>query len=338
MKATPIPIDWHPGLPIFASESFLKAVGDDYGWLGGFDDKGKLHCILPFTIINKAIFRMVRFRVETIQIGQDFSIDEEKAFLNSAMRYLRSKGADMIIPATTNTIFRTYPDGADTAPYGSYIIDLTKPEDDIWRNIDRIMRQNIKTAIKNGVTIRDGSDDLEAAHRLIVETFQRSKLPFMGYEEFVKFVRGLGNNSKILIADCNGVPQSYAVFGFSNYCAYAIYAGNIDNQQQGANKLLYWEAIRLFKGLGVQRYDFVGARINPEKGSKQESINALKKRFGANLKQGYIWKYSIKPLKYKLYNIAAQWRSGGDIVDAERHKMKDIIAVEIVPQNPEKEK
>jgi hypothetical protein len=88
----------------------------------------------------------------------------------------------------------------------------------------------------------------------------------------------------------------------------------------------------------VQRYDFVGARINPEKGSKQESINALKKRFGANLKQGYIWKYSIKPFKYKLYCIAAQWRSGGDIVDAERHKMKDIIAVEIVPQNPEKEK
>lgn len=324
MKATPIPINWNPALPIFASESFLKAVSDEYGWLGGTDDTGNLRCILPYTIIKKAIFRMVRFRVETINVGEEISIDEERTFLNNAVAYFRMIGADAIIPATTNTIFRTYPDGADAAPYGSYIIDLTKPEDDIWRNIDRIMRQNIKTAIKNGVTVRDGSDDLKAAHELIVETFQRSKLPFMGYEEFIKFIFGLGNNSKILIADCNGIPQSYAVFGFSNYCVYAIYAGNIDNQQQGANKLLYWEAIRLFKGLGVQRYDFVGARINPEKGSKQDAINALKRRFGSQLKQGYIWKYSIKPFKYKLYNIAARWRSGGDIVDAERFKLNQM--------------
>jgi len=326
MKATPVPINWHPGLPIFASEPFLKAVGDDYGWLGGVDESGDLRCILPYTIVKKAIFRMVRFRVETIQVGKDFSIDEEKAFLNSAVEYFRKQGTDMIIPATTNSIFRIYPDGADAAPYGSYVIDLTKPEDDIWRKIDRIMRQNIKTGIKNGVTIKDGSDDLEAAHKLIVETFQRSKLPFMGYKEFLKFIQGLGKNSKILIADLNGIPQSYAVFGFSDYCAYAIYAGNVDIQKQGANKLLYWEAIKLFKSLGVQLYDFVGARINPEKGSKQDSINALKRRFGAELKQGYIWKQSIKPLKYKLYGIAARWRSGGDIVDAERHKLKEFNA------------
>lgn len=332
MKAMPIPINWYSGLPIFASESFLKAVGDEYGWLGGIDATGKLRCILPYTIIKKAILRFVRFRVETIAVDGELSIDEEKAFLNSAVKYFRSIGAGVIIPATTNSIFRTYPDGADVAPYGSYIIDLTQSEDNLWRSIDRIMRQNIKTAMKKGVTIRDGSNDLGLAHKLIVETFQRSKLPFMGFEEFKHFVQGLGNNSKILIADCDGVPQSYVVFGFSDYCAYAIYAGNIDNQQQGANKLLYWEAIRLFKSLGIQRYDFVGARINPEKGSKQESINALKKRFGAQLKQGYIWKYSINPLMFKLYCIAARWRSGGDIVDAERHKMQTINNSEMAAQ------
>lgn len=338
MKAKPIPIDWHTDLPIFASESFLKAVGDEYGWLGGFDDTDRLRCILPFTIIRKAIFRMVRFRVETILLDRELSIEEEKAFLNSVVDYLRSTGVDMIIPATTNSIFRTYPDGADAAPYGSYIIDLTQDEDVLWRNIHRIMRQNINTAIKSGVSIRDGSDDLMAAHKLIVETFQRSKLPFMGFNDFTQFVKGLGNNSKILIADCHGVPQSYTVFGFSDYCAYAIYAGNVDNQHQGASKLLLWEAMRLFKSLGVQRYDFVGARINPEKGSKQDALSSMKRRFGANLKRGYIWKYSIKPLIYKLYGIASQLRSGGDIVDAERHKMIDINTTETDPQNPKKEK
>jgi hypothetical protein len=321
MNVKSIPIDWNPSLPIFANECFLKTVSNEYGWLGGFGEDGELRCILPYTIIKKVIFRMVRFRVETIRVVQGLTLDEEKTFLNGTMEYFRSRGMDMVIPATTNTIFCTYPDGADVAPYGSYIIDLTQTEDNIWHGIDRIMRQNIKTAVKGGVIIKDGSADLEAVHKLIVETFQRSDLPFMGYREFQDYVRGLGDFGRILIADCNGVPQSYAVFGYSDYCAYAIYAGNVDNQQQGANKLLYWEAIRLFKNLGVKCYDFVGARINPEKGSKQDTINALKKRFGAQLKKGYIWKYSFHPLQYRLYCLAARVRSGGDIVDAERHKL-----------------
>jgi len=127
MIAKRVEIDWNPALSIFASEPFLKAVGDDYGWLGGFDHSEKLRCILPYTIVRMAaFFRLVRFRVETITLDHDLSRDEEKAFLNSAMEHFRSIGADMIIPATTNTIFRTYPDGALVAPYGSFIIDLTQ--------------------------------------------------------------------------------------------------------------------------------------------------------------------------------------------------------------------
>jgi hypothetical protein len=322
MKATAIDINWHSGLPIFASESFLKAVSDEYGWLGGIDDSGKLRCILPFTIIRKAIFRMVRFRVETVSLWEELDIQEEKSFLSSAMDYFRSIGVDMIIPATTNAIFRTYPDGADAAPYGSYVIDLSQPEDTLWKNIDRIMRQNINSALKKGVSIRSGMEYLDETYTHVVDTFKRSNLPFMSHEEFKRYMLGLGENGKIMIADYQGVVQSYVVFAFSDYCAYAVYAGNIEAQHQGANKLLYWEAIRMFKEQDIQRYDFVGARIDPEKGSKQEALASLKKRFGAKLKKGYMWKYSLRPLKYRLYGLAARLRSGGDIVDAERHKLQ----------------
>jgi hypothetical protein len=128
IAAVPVPMAWDPSLSIFASESFLKAVSDEYGWLGGVDEKGELRCVLPYTIIRKLNFRLVRFRVETILLDEGFTESDEKSFLNSAISYFRSIGADIIIPATTNTIFRTYPDGAKAAPYGSYTIDLTK-----WR-------------------------------------------------------------------------------------------------------------------------------------------------------------------------------------------------------------
>jgi hypothetical protein len=321
MRVTPVEIKYHRDISIFASEKFLKSVGDEYGWLGGYNESGKLCCVLPYTIIRKGIFRMVRFRVETIPMEKEIGIEEEKAFLNGVTRYFRLAGADMIIPATTNTIFRTYPNGADAAPYGSYIIDLSQPEDILWRNISGKTRQNINTARKKGVNILSDIDDLEPTYMLIRDTFKRSRIPFMSYDAFKRYLLGLGENGKILIADYHGVVQSYAVFAFSDYCAYGVYNGNIADQHQGATKLLYWESICLFKKLGIKRYDFVGARIDPEKGSKQEAINSVKRHFGAKLVKGYMWKYSLHHFKYRLYCLAARLRSGGDIVDAERHKL-----------------
>jgi hypothetical protein len=323
MMAKPVEINWHPKLPIFARESFLKAVGDEYGWLGGFSEQGEFRCVLPYTIIRKAIFRMVRFRIETIPMGGELDVQEEKSFLKDSIEYFLSIGADMVIPATTNTIFRTYPEGADAAPYGSYVIDLGKPEDILWGNIGQKTRQNINTAKKNGVCIRNGIKYLDTAYTLTRNTFKRSKLPFMNYSSFCRYTEGLGENVKILIADYEGIAHSCSIYAFSEYCAYAVYGGNIERAHQGAMKLLQWEAIRLFHKLGIKHIDFVGTRIAPDKGSKQDALAQFKKRFGATLKQGFIWKYPIHPLKYRLYCLAARLRSGGDIVDMERHKLGD---------------
>lgn len=321
MHIKKIDINWHTDLPIFAAESFLKAVGDEYGWLGGIDDSGKLRCILPYTIVRKAIFRMVRFRVETIPLGEMLDIEEEKSFLNSVVEYFRSTRADMIIPATTNTIFRTYPDGADAAPYGSYIIDLCRPEDILWRNIRKTYRQNISRAQKDGVHILNGIENLDAAYVLVRDTFKRSKLPFMNYDSFKRYVNGIGENCKIIVAYYKDIAQSCTVYAFSNHCAYAVYGGSIEDIHQGAMKLVEWEAISLFNKLGVKRFDFVGARIDPEEGSKQETINSYKRRFGSTLITGYIWKYALHPLKFMVYLSAVRLLRGGDIVDRERHKL-----------------
>jgi len=324
MKVEPVGIDWQPTLPVFAKESFLKAVGDEYGWLGGFSAAGEIRCILPFTIVHKSFFRMVRFRVEPISSDPGFGPAEEKDFLTSILDYFRSAGADMIIPASANAIFRAYPDGGEATPYGSYFIDLSPSEEILWKNIDRITRQNIKSASKAGVIIRTATpDEIPEAFSLIKATFRRSRLPFMDMRSFQAFLSGLGDHGRILAADLDGCVQSFCVLAHSNYCVYAIYAGNIMGLASGSNKLLYWEAMRLYKSLGVKKLDFFGARINPEKGSKQEALNLVKKRFGATLKQGYIWKCPIHPWKYRIYNLAAWLRSGGrgDIVDDERRRL-----------------
>lgn len=328
IRAEAVRIQWTPALPIFAKEEFLKAVGDEYGWLGGIDGSGALRCILPYTIVRKAGLRLVRFRIETIPLGAGLDVVAEKRFLNSVVEYFRRDRADVIIPPTNNALFRTYPEGASRAPYGTYVIDLQQPNDVLWQNIAKTTRQNITKAQRDGVFIRESMECLNAAYDVIRETFQRSKSGFMTRDAFRRFASGLGYNGRLFSAEYHGIPQSYSLFAFSAPCAYWIYGGNIRYPHQGAMKLLQWEAIRHFKSLGVGRFDLFGARINPEKGSKQESINLMKRHLGAALSQGYMWKYTLRPWRAWAYSVGVGVLRGGDIVDQEKHKLRQSSNVE----------
>lgn len=321
LKAGPVEINWNPGLPIFASEPFLKTVGDEYGWIGGTDDAGELRCVLPYTVIRKPGFRIVRFRIETIPLKEELEESEEKTFLNSVVEHFRAAGADMIIPASNSALFRAYPDGAIAAPYATFIKTLDQPEESLWGEISEAFRKDIRRAIKAGVRIEQGMEHLETAYKLTADTLRRSGAKLKNYEEFRSNIFGFGKNVKVYVAIHEGVIQACLVAPFSGHTAYALYGGTIAQPLKGAMHLLHWEAIREFHQMGIKQFNFTGARIRPEKGSKQEGISTFKMRFGGKLVQGYTWKYSFHSLKFAAYSIAFRLLKGGDIVDLERHKL-----------------
>jgi hypothetical protein len=321
MRVEPIAFDWNPQFSVFASKNFLASVSDHFGWFGGFSEGMGLRCILPYTVVRKAGIKLVRFRVETIPVTNPFTIEEERLFLNCVVDHLREAGMDVIIPSTTNAVFRTVPRGAQWVPYGNFQVDLALAEDVLWRQISRIYRQNICTARTLGVEIETG-DRRSDVYGLIKSTVGRSGLPFMSYGAFVRYLDGLGDFQKVFSAHYNGSLQSCVVFGFSDHHAYAIYGGNSECMVQGANKLLHWEAMRHFKEVGVSKYDFCGARLNPPKGSKQESINAFKRRLGGKLTEGYIWKQPLRRIGSFAYSMAVRFLRGGDIVDSETRRLR----------------
>ena len=321
LKAVSSQIEWNRDLSIYASEQFLKSTGDEYGWLAGVDEAGIKRCILPYTIVQKTMVRMVRFRVETISLVDDLEVEEEKSFLNSAVEYFRSIGAHMIIPGTTNAIFRMYPDGAIAAPYGTFLIDLTQPEETLWNNLHSKHRNVIRNAVKKGVRVIGGLEHVDTAYNMVEETFKRSSMPFMSRESFNRMVQALGEQVKVFVADYQGTIQGAAVIPFSDYRAYYVYGGTNAEPLTGASNMLQWEAIKYFRGQGVKSYDFCGVRINPEKGSKQAGLMMFKERFGPKLVQGYMWKQSLAPLKSAVYSLGVRLLRGGDIVDREHHKL-----------------
>jgi hypothetical protein len=321
LKAHPLDFRWHAGLPIYASETFLAAEGDPFGFLGGSDEQGNLQCVLPYTIIRKPGLHMIRFKTQTIPLMEELSLDTEKGFLANVVEYFRSTGADVIIPSGNTAIFRTYPEGAAAAPYGTFVKDLTKPETVLLSEIRKTYRQNIRKAEAAGVQIKCGPEYLDVSYELVSTTLQRSGSKFKSYADFKRRVQALGEHVRIFVAEHEGAIQGCMVAPFSQHTAYNCYAGSRPEPVLGAMHLLHWEAIRQFKALGVQRFDFQGVRINPDKGSKQEGISNYKQGFGGDLIQGFLWKYPLRPLKSIAYSVGVRLLMGGDIVDQEQTKL-----------------
>ena len=84
MIVRPIQMEWHSGLRIYASEPFLKTVSDQYGWIGWYDDSDELLCFLPYLVIKKFIFGLIRFPVQTIPQSEKYAECMEKDFLESS--------------------------------------------------------------------------------------------------------------------------------------------------------------------------------------------------------------------------------------------------------------
>jgi lipid II:glycine glycyltransferase (peptidoglycan interpeptide bridge formation enzyme) len=228
----------------------------------------------------------------------------------------------MIMPGSNNTLFRTYPDGAAVAPYGTFVIDLNRPEDVVWKEVSEAYRKDIRRAIKTGVQIKEGVEYHDAAYTLVADTLNRSGVKHKRkYEDFKASVLALGENVKVLVAVHDGIVQASLFTPFSEYSAYSQYGGTVAQPVRGAMHLLHWEAIRRFHAMGVKRFNFTGVRIDPKKGSKQDGILTFKRRFGGSLIQGYMWKYSFSFLKFAAYSASVRLLFGGDIVDVERHKL-----------------
>jgi hypothetical protein len=335
LRAIRIDIDWNPSLPIFASDRYLRLLGTEYGWLGGVDDRGDLACILPFVVVRRSMLRLARFPVETILLKPDVSEEREKVFLNAAVEHLRWMNVDVIVPATFNSLFRTFPDGALVATYGNVVVDLTQSEEALWEAVHHKHRNVIRNATRQGVTIRSGIEHLDTAYELTLASFIRSSRGLlarrrvrarMDYGEFCRLVRGLGDSVQVFVAEHEGAAQSVAVLPYSEHCAYYMHGGTIARPVTGASNLLHWEAMRLFRGMGVRQYNLFGVRVAPAPGSKAEGIRRFKERFGGQFIPCYMWKLPFHRTKSTLYELAAWIRNGGDVVAQERRRHRILGA------------
>lgn len=148
-------------------------------------------------------------------------------------------------------------------PEWTQILDLTKSEEELLKNMHHKTRYNIKLAQKKGVIVKEMSDKegFEIFSKLYFETCKRQQ--YYGHTPTYHQIvwESLKDSiAHILIAFYNNTPiAAYELFHFRDILYYPYGGTSLEYRNVMAPNLLMWEAIRFGKNLRATRFDMWGS-------------------------------------------------------------------------------
>ena len=171
----------------------------------------------------------------------------------------------------------------------NFILDLTKSEEELLKNMHPKTRYNIKVAQKHGVKVEERNDDksFEIYLKLYFETTQRQGYHGHNndYHRKVWQVLKNANMARLLIAFYQEKPlTAWMLLNFKDTLYYPYGGSSKDHPEVMANNLVAWEAIKLGKKLGLKKFDMWGA-LSPNANSKDPfyGFHKFKAGYGGQL-------------------------------------------------------
>jgi hypothetical protein len=263
--------------------------------------------------------------------GIRLSEAQEYTFLNKWVAFiLKEKIADRITQPENFAIFSSPPLHSISSSFGTYFINLEKfTEDELFDNLHTKHRNVIKNAKKNNVIIKYGKESIDDFYLMYNQTMKRSGMACQDISYFEDFYDYVPKNIVCGVAYYNDIPQGGLFMPYTPFSSFYLYGASADKiEVTGAINYLHWETIKFLKQKGVKRYDFVGARLSDVTGTKLEGIQQFKKRFGAELEKGFLWKKDLNKSKCNLYDalLRLKIKIRGkeqllDIIDQENKKL-----------------
>jgi len=184
-----------------------------------------------------------------------------------------------------NTKYQVIPASRTFASH-TFLVDLTKSEDELLTNLHPKTRYNIKVAEKHGVVIEEKNGDEGLAIFLKLQRATTNRQHFYIHPDvyYQTLWSCLGQSAHILIASIHGEPVSALFLVKSGDTFYYPYGGSIDKYKEAmAPTLLMWEAVKLGKSLGCKVFDMWGASGSDDPKDPWAGFTRFKKGFGGKL-------------------------------------------------------
>ncbi len=148
----------------------------------------------------------------------------------------------------------------------TFWIDLTKSEEELFKNISPKTRYNIRLAQKKGVTVKEDNSNkaFEKYIELQKETVARDKF-YAHSEKYHRLMwqvlhkRGIAH---LLIAKFNNeIITTWILFVWKDFLYYPYGASTHKYKNVMANNLMMWEAIKFGRKLGLKTFDLWGREV-----------------------------------------------------------------------------
>ncbi len=195
----------------------------------------------------------------------------------------------------------------------TFLLDITKSEEELLANMHHKTRYNIRVAQRKGVTVSEENTEKafntylkltdETTHRQKFyahshryHTLQWETLPHTAHKNVL--------SSHLLTAKFeNETLASWILFVFNNTLYYPYGASASSHRDKMASNLIMWEAIKFGKKLGLEQFDMWGA-LGPDPNSDDPwyGFHRFKQNYGATLTE-FIGSYDfvLQPALYKIY-------------------------------------
>jgi lipid II:glycine glycyltransferase (peptidoglycan interpeptide bridge formation enzyme) len=207
----------------------------------------------------------------------------------------------------------------------TFVLDLTKTEEELLKNMHPKTRYNIRLAEKKGVKIiEDNSDDaFEEYLRLTKETTQRQK--FYAHSEnyhrlmwetlHSKTIEQNTTNSELTEHLFKAIYQdnvlvTWILFVLGDTLYYPYGASSSKFREVMASNLMMWEAIKFGKKMGLKKFDMWGALgLNPNDKDSFYGFHKFKEGYGARHVE-FVGSYDfiIDKKLYLVYNFLNSMR------------------------------
>jgi lipid II:glycine glycyltransferase (peptidoglycan interpeptide bridge formation enzyme) len=190
----------------------------------------------------------------------------------------------------------------------TFLLDLTKTEEELFSKMHPKTRYNIRLAQKHGIVVEEKDDEksLEIFLKLQRETAKRQKFyihPDFYYKKMWQTLKPQKMVHLLLASYKKELLVTWMLFRFKDTIYYP-YGGSAEIYKNlMASNLVAWEAIGLGKKLGCKVFDFWGALgENPDPKDPWYGFHRFKAGYGGRLAE-FVGTYDlvINPLLYQLF-------------------------------------
>lgn len=192
-------------------------------------------------------------------------------------------------------------------PEHTIILDLTKTEEEILRQMKPKGRYNIRLAEKKGIIIQK-STDIGAFYTLLQETTSRDQ--FSGHD--LTFYQSMLQEipSQLYLAHYkNEVLAGIIVTYFKDTATYYFGASSNQRREFMAPYLIQWQAIKDAKAMGCTEYDLFGIAPAEVKNHPWQGVTEFKQKFGGQtVAYQKAQEFAFNKPMYAVYRLYKQFK------------------------------